>query len=33
MVAGEVFYLTPLAHLKDEPGLLEELLAPPRLLA
>jgi transposase len=22
------FYLTPLAHLKDEPGLLEELLAP-----
>ena len=24
----EDFYLTPLAHLKDEPGLLEELLAP-----
>lgn len=22
------FYLTPLAHLKDEPGLLEEMLAP-----
>jgi len=28
MVAGGDFYLTPLAHLKDEPGLLEELLAP-----
>jgi len=28
MVAGRDFYLTPLAHLKDEPGLLEELLAP-----
>lgn len=28
MAAGEDFYLTPLAHLKDEPGLLEELLAP-----
>jgi transposase len=28
MVAGEDFYLTPLAHLKDEPGLLEELLTP-----
>jgi transposase len=27
MVAGGDFYLTPLAHLKDEPGLLEELLA------
>jgi transposase len=25
---GADFYLTPLAHLKDEPGLLEELLAP-----
>ncbi len=25
---GVDFYLTPLAHLKDEPGLLEELLAP-----
>ncbi len=28
MAAGKDFYLTPLAHLKDEPGLLEELLAP-----
>jgi transposase len=28
IAAGEDFYLTPLAHLKDEPGLLEELLAP-----
>ena len=28
MVAEGDFYLTPLAHLKDEPGLLEELLAP-----
>jgi transposase len=28
IVAGEDFYLTPLAHHKDEPGLLEELLAP-----
>ncbi len=28
MVAGKDCYLTPLAHLKDEPGLLEELLAP-----
>ncbi|MBC8497257.1 MAG: IS1634 family transposase [Chloroflexi bacterium] len=28
MVAGDDFYLTPLAHLKDEPGLLEELLTP-----
>jgi len=28
IVAGDDFYLTPLAHLKDEPGLLEELLAP-----
>jgi transposase len=28
IVAGEDFYLTPLAHLKDEPGLLEELLTP-----
>jgi transposase len=28
MVAGKDFYLTPLAHLKSEPGLLEELLAP-----
>jgi transposase len=25
---GEDYYLTPLAHLKDEPELLEELLAP-----
>ena len=28
IVAKGDFYLTPLAHLKDEPGLLEELLAP-----
>jgi len=28
IAAREDFYLTPLAHLKDEPGLLEELLAP-----
>ena len=28
IVAEHDFYLTPLAHLKDEPGLLEELLAP-----
>lgn len=28
IVAGDDYYLTPLAHLKDEPGLLEELLAP-----
>ena len=28
MAAEDDFYLTPLAHLKDEPGLLEELLAP-----
>ena len=28
IVAEDDFYLTPLAHLKDEPGLLEELLAP-----
>ena len=28
IAAGEDLYLTPLAHLKDEPGLLEELLAP-----
>ena len=28
IAAGEDFYLTPLAHLKDEPGLLEELLTP-----
>ena len=28
IAAGEDFYLTPLAHLKDEPGLLEALLAP-----
>jgi transposase len=28
IVAADDFYLTPLAHLKDEPGLLEELLAP-----
>jgi transposase len=28
MVAEDDFYLTPLAHRKDEPGLLEELLAP-----
>jgi transposase len=28
MVAAADFYLTPLAHLKDEPGLLDELLAP-----
>jgi transposase len=28
LVAEGDFYLTPLAHLKDEPGLLEELLAP-----
>jgi transposase len=28
IVAEEDFYLTPLAHLKDEPGLLEELLTP-----
>jgi transposase len=28
MVAGKDFYLTPLAHLKSEPGLLEELLDP-----
>lgn len=27
LVAEGDFYLTPLAHLKDEPGLLEELLA------
>jgi transposase len=28
IVAEDDFYLTPLAHLKDEPGLREELLAP-----
>ena len=28
IAVGADFYLTPLAHLKDEPGLLEELLAP-----
>lgn len=28
IVAEGDFYLTPLAHLKDEPGLLEELLTP-----
>jgi transposase len=28
IVAEDDFYLSPLAHLKDEPGLLEELLAP-----
>lgn len=28
IVAGEDFYLTPLAHLKDEPELLAELLTP-----
>ena len=28
IVAGDDFYLTPLAHLKDEPELLEELLVP-----
>ena len=28
IVAEDDFYLTPLAHLKDGPGLLEELLAP-----
>jgi transposase len=28
IVAGDDFYLSPLAHLKDEPGLLEGLLAP-----
>lgn len=28
IAAGADFYLTPLAHLKDEPKLLEELLAP-----
>ena len=28
IAAGDDFYLTPLAHLKDEPGLLEELLGP-----
>jgi transposase len=28
IAAGGDFYLTPLAHLKDEPGLLEELLGP-----
>ena len=28
IAAKDDFYLTPLAHLKDEPGLLEELLAP-----
>lgn len=28
IVSEEDFYLTPLAHLKDEPGLLEALLAP-----
>ncbi len=28
IVAEDDFYLTPLAHLKDEPGLLEELLVP-----
>ena len=28
IAAGQDFYLTPLAHLKDEPGLLEELLMP-----
>ncbi|MEA2008164.1 MAG: transposase [Chloroflexota bacterium] len=28
IAAREDFYLTPLAHLKDEPELLEELLAP-----
>jgi transposase len=27
IVTGDDFYLTPLAHLKDEPGLLEGLLA------
>jgi transposase len=28
IAAGDDFYLTPLAHLKDEPGLLDELLRP-----
>ena len=28
IVAGKDFYLTPLAHLKGEPGLLDKLLAP-----
>lgn len=28
IVAGQDYYLTPLAYLKDEPGLLDELLAP-----
>ena len=28
IVAEDDFYLSPLAHLKDEPGLLEELLVP-----
>jgi transposase len=28
IVAKDDFYLTPLAHLKDEPGLLKELLVP-----
>jgi len=28
IVAKDDFYLTPLAHLKDDPGLLEELLTP-----
>lgn len=28
IVAGKDYYLTPLAHEKDEPGLLDELLAP-----
>lgn len=28
IVMGEDFYLTPLAHAKDEPDLLEQLLAP-----
>lgn len=28
IVNGGDFYLTPLAHLKDEPGLLEDLLTP-----
>jgi len=28
IAAGDDFYLTPLAHLKDEPGLLEDLLGP-----
>ena len=28
IASGEDFYLTPLAHRKDEPGLLEDLLSP-----